>query len=66
MGGATESLVKITKKCLKLALKDRIATEDTYLTYLVEIESIVSCPLTPVTNDPNGIESLTSNHFLVS
>ena len=66
MGGAMELLEKITKKCLKAALKDCIVTEETLHTYLVEIASIAnSCLLTPVTNDPNDIESLTRNHFLV-
>ena len=54
------------QKCLKGALKDCIVTEETFHTYLMEIESIVnSGPLTPITNNPDDIESLTPNHFLV-
>ena len=57
---------KITKKSLKAALKDCIVRERIFHTYLMEIESIVnSRPLTLVTNDPNEIEFLTPNHFLV-
>ena len=67
MGGVMESLVKITKKCLKEALKDHIVSEETLHTYLEETESNVdSRPLTPVANNPNDIESLAPNHFLVS
>ena len=59
-----ESLVKITKECLKVASKDRTVTEETLHTYLVEIESIVnSCPLTPITNNFNDMESFAKNHF---
>ena len=61
-----ESLVKITKKCLKAALKDHIVTEETLRTYLVEIENVInSRPLTSISNDPNDTESLTPNHFLL-
>ena len=41
MGGVMESLIKITKKCLKAALKELIVTEETLYTYLVEIENVV-------------------------
>ena len=57
---AMASLIKITKKCVKTALKDPTVTEETLHTYFVEIQSIAnSRPLTPVTNNPNDIESLT-------
>ena len=61
-----ELLVRITKKCLKAALKGPIVTEATQNTYLVEIESVVSSgSLTFISNEPNDKEPLTLNHFLV-
>ena len=66
-GGHYGSLIKITKKCLKVSLKDCNVTKETLHNYLMEIESIVyNHPLTPVTSDSKNIESLTLNHFFIS
>ena len=65
-GGCYGIPSKDYQKCLKAALKDYIVTEETFHNYLVEIESIInSRPLTPITNNPDDIESSTPNHFLV-
>ena len=54
---AMESLVKITKKCLKAALNDRNMTEETLHTCLVEIEVFInSRSLTVVSYDPNDLK----------
>ena len=59
MGGAMEVLVKITKKCFKAVVKDRLLHEDTLHRLLLEIESIVnSRPLTSVGDDINDLEPL--------
>ena len=66
MGGAMEALVKITKRCLKAVVKDRLLHEDTLHTLLLEIESIVnSRPLTSVSDDIDDLEPLTPNPFLI-
>ena len=66
MGGVMESLIKITKKCLKAALKELIVTEETLYTYLVEIENVViSHPWISFNNEPNDRVPLTPYHFLV-
>ena len=66
MGGAMESMVKITKKALQVVTRDRIFTEEVITTLLTEIESIVnSRPLTPVSDDIEDYEALTPNHFLI-
>ena len=59
-GMAMEPLVKITKKCLKAALKDRNVTEETLHTCLVEIEVFINTrSLIVVSYDPNDLKPLT-------
>ena len=67
MGGAWEILVKIVKKALKTIVADRVFAEESLLTFLCEVESMVnSRPLTPVSEDSNDMEALTPNHFLIN
>ena len=66
MGGAMESMVKVTKKALKTIVKDRLFTEEALHTFLTEIESTVNCrPLTEISDDIEDYEALTPNHFLI-
>ena len=45
MGRAKETLIKITKGCLKAVVNDRLLHEDALHKLLLEIESIVSSSL---------------------
>ena len=66
MGGIFESMVKQVKRAMKTVINDQVLPEETLHTVLVETEAIVnSRPLTPVSDDPNNYETLTSTHFLI-
>ena len=66
MGGAMESMVKLTKKALRSVIRDRIFTEESLHTFILEVESTInSRPLTPLSDDINDFEALTPNHFLL-
>ena len=66
MGGAMESMVKLTKRALRSAMKERVFTEEALHTMLLEVESTLnSRPLTSVSDDVNDFEALTPNHFLL-
>ena len=62
MGGARESLVKITKKYLKKALKDGTVTEESLNACLVKNYVLA---LTSDTNDPVHLQLLIFNLFLM-
>ena len=56
MGGSWESIVKITKKCLKFITKDRPIYEDALVTFSAEVENTLnSRPLTSLSDDPNDL-----------
>ena len=73
MGGAMESMVKLTKRALRATMGDRMFNEEALHTFLLEVESTLnsvestlnSRPLTPVSDDLNDYEALTPNHFLL-
>ena len=66
MGGSWESIVKITKKCLKFVTKERPVYEDSLVTFLAEVENTLnSHPLTSLSDDSNDLSVLTPNHFLL-
>ena len=66
MSGAMEALVKITKRCLKAVIKDRLLHENALHTLLLETERIVnSRPLTSISDNIDNMEPLTPNHFLI-
>ena len=60
-----KAIVKITKKHLNTITRNHLFNEETLYIYLPKIESIINGrPLTPLSNDINEFEALTSNHFL--
>ncbi|XP_066937027.1 uncharacterized protein [Clytia hemisphaerica] len=66
MGGAMESMVKLTKRALRATVGDRMFNEEALHTLLLEVESTLnSRPITPVSDDINDYEALTPNHFLL-
>jgi len=66
MGGAWESIVKITKRALETVTKDRAVYEETLNTFFTEVESTLnSRPLLQLTDDVNDLDVLTPNNFLI-
>ena len=64
--GVWERLVKSTKKALKISLNGQLVNDETLLTLMAEIESLLnSRPLTHVSVDPQDLEAITPNHFLI-
>lgn len=65
-GGAWERLVQSAKKALNAVAAKQLVTDETLLTFLTEVESLLnSRPLTHVSSDPQDEEALTPNHFLI-
>lgn len=66
MGGVWERLVRSVKTALRTISSGRKPDEETFYTYLTEVESIVnSRPLTHVPLEHEDGEALTPNHFLL-
>ncbi|KAL0832167.1 hypothetical protein ABMA28_001624 [Loxostege sticticalis] len=65
-GGAWERLIRSIKAALKVTLKERAPRDETLLTLMAEIEQMInSRPLSHVSVEPSGRETLTPNHFLL-
>ena len=65
-GGVWERLIQSAKRTLLLILGSRRLSFDTFLTIMLETESILnSRPLTNVAEQPDKEEPLTPNHFLI-
>lgn len=65
-GGVWERLVKSPKKALKITLNGQLVNDETLLTLTAEVESLLnSRPLTHVSVDPQDLEAITPNHFLI-
>ena len=65
-GGSWERLIKSAKSALRAILNERSVTEDVLHTAIVGAEALLnSRPLTHVSVDPNSLEALTPNHFLL-
>ncbi|XP_012521966.2 uncharacterized protein LOC105828265 [Monomorium pharaonis] len=65
-GGVWKAEVKSTKHHLKRVAGNAILTYEEFYTLLVQIEAVLnSCPLTPMSSDPNDHVSITPAHFLV-
>ena len=66
-GGVWERLVKSAKKALKITLNGQLVNDETLLTLMAENESLLnSRPLTHVSVDPQDLEAITPNYFLIS
>jgi len=66
MGGAWERKVKSFKVAMAATLKERAPREEVLLTLMAEAENTVNGhPLTHVPCDPEDLEALTPNHFLI-
>ena len=67
MGGAWERIIRTIKRILNALLLQQTLTDDSLITVLTEVESIInSRPLTPVVMDPSADEPLTPNHLLLA
>jgi len=66
MGGAWESLVKLTKRALKTVTKNRPVYEENLITFLTEVEATLnSRPLTSLSDDSNDFNVITPNNFII-
>ena len=66
MGGVWERLIRSFRRILRYLLTQQTVSDDTLLTLMIEVESILnSRPLTPVTMDPEAEVPLTPNHLLL-
>ena len=65
-GTAWKSIVKLTKKTMKAVMKDRTYHEESLITLLCEIETMLnSRPLLPCCNDPSDFDALIPNDFII-
>lgn len=64
--GVWKRLVELAKKALKITLNGQLVNDETFLTLRAETESLLnSRPLTHVSVDPQDLEAITPNHFLI-
>lgn len=65
-GGLWEAVIKPVKHHLKRIMGEHVFTFEEVYTLLTEIECVWnSRPLSPLSNDPNDLNPLTPNHFLM-
>ena len=65
-GGIWERLVRSSKVALKAIAGKQCVNDETLLTFVAEAESLLnSRPLTSVSGNPDDLEALTPNHFLL-
>ena len=65
MGGAWESMVKLTKRALYTIISNRTIYEDLLVKLFCEIEYMLhSRPLVDLSDEPNDFQAITPNHFV--
>ncbi len=65
-GGMYESLIKVTKRALRVSTGEQILSWNEMATVFAEVKSILnSRPLTYMSDDPNDLRPLTPNHLLL-
>ena len=65
-GGIWERLVRSCKKAMIAVLDGRSLTDDILITTMCLVEqTLIARPLTSVSDDPDDLEALTPNHFLM-
>lgn len=65
-GGIWGRLIRSVKSIPTSVLKKQILDDEGLLTIFCEVEAILKdIPITKVSNDPNDLEALTSNHILM-
>lgn len=66
MGGSWERLVSSVKRALRVVLGHQCVSEDVLVTALAEVEFMLNGrPLTYISSDPQDLEPLTPNSFLL-
>ena len=65
-GGIWERLVRSCKKAIVAVLDGRSLTDDVLITTMCQVEQTLNArPLKSVSDDPDGLEALTPNHFFL-
>ena len=65
-GGVWERVVRSVKRALVAIIGRNVVTDEMLLTVMAEVEGLLnSRPLTHVSADPNDLQALTPNHFLI-
>ena len=65
-GGVWERVVRSAKRALEAIIGRDVITDEMLLTVMAEVEGLLnSRPLTHVSTDPNDLQALTPNHFLI-
>ena len=65
-GGMYESLIKVTKRALRMSTGEQILSWNEMAAVFAEVKSILnSRPLTYMSDDPNDLRPLTPNHLLL-
>lgn len=66
MGGIWERLIRSVKNSFYTILQNRTLKDELLLTLFAEVESIINArPIIKVSTDPNDLEALTPNHFIM-
>ena len=65
-GGLWERLIRSVRRILAVSLRDQATTEEGLVTLMAEVERILNDrPLTPVSDDPKDLRTLTPNDLLL-